>query len=68
MASRFLGRTSLKVSELHLGTKTFGTGTDEPTAHRILDTYVDAGGTFLETANGYSQECRRRSEALVEGP
>jgi aryl-alcohol dehydrogenase-like predicted oxidoreductase len=55
METRFLGRTGLQVSELCLGTMTFGAGTDEPTAHRILDAFVDAGGTFIDTANGYSQ-------------
>lgn len=58
MDTRFLGRTGLQVSELCLGTMTFGppaAGTDETTAHRILDDFVDAGGTFIDTANVYSQ-------------
>ncbi|HEY9292031.1 MAG TPA: aldo/keto reductase [Microlunatus sp.] len=53
MEQRFLGRTGLQVSELGLGTMTFGDRTDEPTAHRILDAYVDAGGTFIDTADVY---------------
>jgi aryl-alcohol dehydrogenase-like predicted oxidoreductase len=57
MDTRFVGRTGLQVSELCLGTMTFGTdgGTDEATAHQILDAFVDAGGTFIDTANVYSQ-------------
>jgi aryl-alcohol dehydrogenase-like predicted oxidoreductase len=55
METRFLGRTGLQVSELCLGTMTFGDSADEPTAHRILDAFVDAGGTFIDTANAYSQ-------------
>lgn len=49
-----LGRTGLKVSELCLGTMTFGIDTDEGTAHEMLDAFTDAGGTFLDTANAYS--------------
>jgi aryl-alcohol dehydrogenase-like predicted oxidoreductase len=57
METRFVGRTGLQVSELCLGTMTFGAdgGTDEATAHQILDAFVDAGGTFIDTANVYSQ-------------
>lgn len=57
MDRRFLGRSGLQVSELCLGTMTFGArhGTDESAAHRVLDAFVDAGGTFIDTANVYSQ-------------
>ncbi len=56
METRFIGRTGLQVSELCLGTMTFGgDGTDEATAHQILDAFVEAGGTFIDTANVYSQ-------------
>lgn len=53
MEYRYLGRTGLKVSELCLGTMLFGGGTDEQTAHRMLDRFVDAGGTFIDTADVY---------------
>jgi len=33
---------------------TFGMETDEPAAHAILDRFVDAGGTFIDTADVYS--------------
>jgi aryl-alcohol dehydrogenase-like predicted oxidoreductase len=57
METRFLGRSGLQVSELCLGTMTFGAdgGTEEVTAHQILDAFVDTGGTFIDTANVYSQ-------------
>ena len=42
------------VSELALGTMTFGAETDEAEAHRQLDAYVAAGGTFLDTADVYA--------------
>lgn len=53
MEYRFLGRTGLTVSELCLGTMSFGGWTDEPTAHRMLDRFVDHGGTFIDTADVY---------------
>jgi aryl-alcohol dehydrogenase-like predicted oxidoreductase len=53
MRYRYLGDTGLKVSELGLGTMLFGDVTDEATAHRMLDRFVDAGGTFIDTADAY---------------
>lgn len=54
MRYRNLGSTGTIVSTLCLGTMTFGAETDEATAHRQLDTYVEAGGTFVDTADIYS--------------
>jgi hypothetical protein len=48
MEYRYLGRTGLKVSELCLGTMLFGHRTDEPTAHRMLDTFVEPAVTARE--------------------
>ncbi|MDF2442365.1 MAG: hypothetical protein JWR01_568 [Subtercola sp.] len=42
------------MSELALGTMTFGAEADESTSHAILDTYVEHGGTFVDTADVYS--------------
>lgn len=55
MNYRFLGRTGLKVSELCLGTQTFGWGADEATAHCLADRFVEAGGNFFDTSNIYNQ-------------
>ncbi len=55
MEYRFMGRTGLKVSELCLGTQTFGWGADEPTAHTLADRFVDAGGNFFDTSNIYNE-------------
>lgn len=33
---------------------TFGGETDERVAHQMLDAYAEAGGTFIDTANGYT--------------
>lgn len=54
MEYRFLGGTGLKVSELCLGAMTFGRETDEETSHRMLERFVAAGGTFVDTADVYS--------------
>ncbi|WP_417842611.1 aldo/keto reductase [Thalassospira sp.] len=52
--------TGLRVSELVLGTANFGTawgghGAEPEEARRILDTYAEAGGNFLDSANGYQE-------------
>jgi len=62
MRYRFLGRSGLKVSELCLGAMTFGRETDEKTSHSMLDTFVGAGGTFVDTADVYGQG---RSEEIL---
>jgi len=48
-----LGRTGLMVSELCLGTMTFGTQTDEADAHAQIDYALDQGLNFLDTAEMY---------------
>lgn len=48
------GHTSFEVSTLCLGTMFMGTRTDEETSFAILDRFVEAGGTFLDTANNYN--------------
>jgi len=54
MNYRYLGKTGLKVSELCLGTMTFGRETDETLSHQMLDKFVEAGGNFIDTADVYS--------------
>lgn len=62
MDLRRLGNSGALVSELSLGTMTFGAETDEPEAHAILDAYVEAGGTFIDTADIYTNG---RSEEII---
>jgi aryl-alcohol dehydrogenase-like predicted oxidoreductase len=62
MDYRFLGATGMKVSELCLGAMTFGRETSEEDSRAIMDRFVDAGGTFIDTANVYT---RGVSEEIV---
>ncbi|MEP6682233.1 MAG: aldo/keto reductase [Parafilimonas sp.] len=57
MKYKLLGRSGLKVSELCLGTMGFGTengwGADTETSFKIMESFAEAGGNFLDTANIY---------------
>jgi aryl-alcohol dehydrogenase-like predicted oxidoreductase len=54
MQTRPLGRTGLNVSALCLGTMQFGWTADEPASFAVLDAFVGAGGTLIDTADIYS--------------
>ncbi|OII37357.1 aldo/keto reductase [Curtobacterium sp. MMLR14_010] len=54
MEFRTLGNSGTAVSTLTLGTMTFGSEADEATSHAILDAFVAAGGTLVDTADVYS--------------
>ncbi|MDX2970196.1 aldo/keto reductase [Kribbella solani] len=43
-----------RVSQIALGAMLMGTATDESTSYAVLDRYVEAGGTFIDTANNYA--------------
>ena len=53
-----LGRSGLRVSPLALGAMTFGNGeganADAATSRRLFDMYVEKGGNFVDTADGYT--------------
>jgi len=53
MEMRTLGKTGLKVSRLGLGTMTWGRDTDEHEAANQLKIFLDAGGSFIDTAAVY---------------
>ena len=62
MKLRKLGRTGVLVSDLCLGTMTFGWQSEEEASHRLLDQFVEAGGNFLDTSNVYSSG---KSEEII---
>ncbi len=59
MNYKLFGRTGLRVSEIALGTMTFGTewgtGADYAASREIFDAYCEAGGNFIDTANRYTE-------------
>ncbi len=54
MEYRTLGNSGTSVSQVALGTMTFGAEADEATSHAILADYVDAGGNLIDTADVYT--------------
>lgn len=58
MRYKLLGKSGLRVSELALGTMTFGEdwgwGASREVSQQIFDTYANAGGNFVDTANNYT--------------
>src|SRR6266581_2510712 len=69
MKTKRMGRTGLKVSEICLGTMTFGRQCDEATGHAIMDTAVEYGVDFFDSANVYpvggNLDTVGRSEEIV---
>ena len=62
MDYRTLGRTGCAVSNLTLGTMTFGKETDESGSHEQLDRFLEAGGNLVDTADVYTAG---RSEEII---
>ena len=62
MQQRYVGASGLQLSRLVLGTMTWGKDTDEHEARDQLAAFVEAGGTTLDTAAGYTDG---RSEELI---
>ena len=54
MKKRKIGSSDLMVTPLGLGGNVFGWTADEETSFAILDAFVDAGGTMIDTADVYS--------------
>jgi aryl-alcohol dehydrogenase-like predicted oxidoreductase len=58
MRYRLLGRSGLRVSELCLGTMTFGEefgwGSSKVESRKVYDAFLEAGGNFIDTANAYT--------------
>ncbi|MFI7453289.1 aldo/keto reductase [Nonomuraea sp. NPDC049714] len=54
MEQRYVGRSGLSVSRMGLGTMTWGRDTDADDAAAQLRTFMDAGGTLVDTADVYT--------------
>ena len=58
MRYKLLGRSGLRVSEMALGTMTFGEewgwGASKEESRKVFDAYAAAGGNFIDTANNYT--------------
>jgi aryl-alcohol dehydrogenase-like predicted oxidoreductase len=54
MDYRTLGSSGAAVSTYALGTMTFGAEADEDMSHDQLDTFLEAGGTLVDTADVYT--------------
>ena len=55
MEKRKLGRSGLEFAPIAFGGNIFGWTADEATSHKLLDAFVDAGFTFVDTADVYSR-------------
>jgi aryl-alcohol dehydrogenase-like predicted oxidoreductase len=62
MKYKNMGRTGLKVSEICLGTMTFGNQVNEANAIEIIERALDAGVNFFDTADVYAEG---RSEEII---
>lgn len=59
MNYKLLGKSGLRVSELALGTMTFGEewgwGSNKEESKKVFEAYANAGGNFIDTANRYTE-------------
>lgn len=55
MKTTKLGQSGLDVSAICLGGNVFGWTIDEAASFKVLDAFVDGGGTFIDTADVYSR-------------
>jgi aryl-alcohol dehydrogenase-like predicted oxidoreductase len=72
MRYRTFGRSGLRVSDLFLGTMTFGDdwgwGAPLDECRKMLDAYAEAGGNVIDTANKYTEGASERiAGELLEG-
>lgn len=62
MKLRQLGSSGLMVSEMGLGSLTFGGQMPEWDARQVMDYYVNQGGNFIDTSNEFNQS---RAETII---
>jgi aryl-alcohol dehydrogenase-like predicted oxidoreductase len=64
MQQRYVGNSGLRVSALSLGTMSWARETEEQDAASLLRTFVDGGGTLIDTAASYADG---QAEAMLGG-
>ncbi|PMB38499.1 hypothetical protein CEN40_25635 [Fischerella thermalis CCMEE 5205] len=71
MRYKLLGKNGLRVSELCLGTMTFdedwGWGASQDESRKVFDAFVEAGGNFIDTANGYTDGSSKYNKSQGNG-
>ncbi len=64
MNYKLLGKSGLRVSEISLGTMTFGEdwgwGANKDESRKMFDSFAAAGGNFIDTADGYTNGTSER--------
>ena len=72
MRYQLLGTSGLRVSELCLGTMTFGDvlgwGANFDESQQMFDAFLEAGGNFVDTANNYTQGISEQFLGRLIGP
>ena len=68
MRRRRVGNSGLAVSRLGLGTMLWGGVADDDVCRELLVTYLEAGGTLLDTAHSYAEGRSRRPSAPSRMP
>ena len=66
MKYRYIGKSGLKVSEIGLGTMTFGTNADKKESFAIMDRAYEAGINFIDTAELYPSPISKELAGLSE--
>lgn len=66
MQHKRLGQSAIVVSDICMGTMTFGSQADETTAFRVLDRCLEAGINFYDTAENYPVPPREEWAGLTE--
>lgn len=49
-----IGTSGIEIAALSLGTNVFGWTADAHASYEVLDAFTEAGGNFIDTADGYS--------------
>ena len=72
MRYKLLGKSGRRVSELCLGTMTFGEdwgwGSSAEESRKVYGTFLVAGGNFIDTANVYTSGTSERLQEMIGAP